>query len=435
MSAERRFGININGIKKTWRPLVAAATAFGGQAAMTSPSFAEILRQPQPITAEAPKFDLVPAILPPSAINIEKDPAKIDQLTVSMIDQVNRMFPDAETQVNAVGYRISKGWKAQDGFEYLATQRVIFQRDRSGRMFLWNTLSNMSDFGLDEQLDNLSFGVTIPPKQEFRDTATTLDGIFDERTRILGIPQQITRVAQEYREVLEIGVPEGFSAKYRSYRVARYQRIAFMLWMDGPNKGLVQPILAGDAAAAAGLIPKDVLLDKPDLGSGGGLPETPIVTRPFAPKYVAGNSEINNPATGEIGWKETYDGGLALVDEMVKDVGLTGGIKFVETPGLPKISGITRVVRACQDTSDPRCQNEFLRWVVEIKDKTAYVQYDVVSPSIVFKPGELDHSNWGLTLTGAVPDALRQDANSPKWLEWRAKMINAKPIVLAAPIQ
>src|SRR3989344_8057120 len=69
--------------------------------------------------------------LPPSAINIEKDPARIAEITRNLISKINGMFKDPDTRVNATGYRISDGWRAQDDFKYLAFQRVIFQEEPS----------------------------------------------------------------------------------------------------------------------------------------------------------------------------------------------------------------------------------------------------------------------------------------------------------------
>lgn len=389
--------------------------------------------EPQRASAEASL-----QVLPPSAINIEKDPAKIAEITRSLISKINQMFPNADSRVNATGYRISNGWHGQDGFKYIAFQRVIFQEEPNERLNFWNTLDNMSEYGLDVKLDSGELGVTVPPMQKFNDRSATLEGIFAERIAALKVPDEVVNFVKDIRRVAETGVFTAYKKYGEAYEVWRYQRGAVMKWNDGPNKGLTQGILAGDAAAAAGLIPKDVLLDKPDLGSGGSTSEDeviPVVSRAFQDRYVAGNSEIINPTSGQIGWKERYEGGLALVDEMVKDVGLTGGIKFVESPGLPKISGRTGTIRVCQDTNDPRCQQEFLRWMVEIDGKTAYAKYDFLIPDIIFKPGDREGANIGLSLTGRVPDALGQDANSPKWLEWRRKMIESNPLQLAAPVQ
>ncbi|MBI2590595.1 MAG: hypothetical protein HYW33_01810 [Candidatus Blackburnbacteria bacterium] len=230
--------------------------------------------------------------LPPSAINIEKDPNKIAEMTKEMISKINGMFRDAEARVQATAYRISNAWLGQDGFKYIAFQRAIFQMAPSGDVFLWNTLDNMSEAGFDPRLDSGELGVTIPPKQRFNDRAASLEGIFAERNEVLRIPEDVQLEAKDIRRVVEIGVPTGYK-NYGPYEVWRYQRIALMKWSDGPDKGLIQGILAGEAAKAAGFIPQDVLLPVPDLGSGGGNPED-ARTLPWPERFSHENTEFVN---------------------------------------------------------------------------------------------------------------------------------------------
>ncbi|OGY08756.1 MAG: hypothetical protein A2782_03320 [Candidatus Blackburnbacteria bacterium RIFCSPHIGHO2_01_FULL_43_15b] len=210
--------------------------------------------------------------LPPSAINTESNKDVILRKTGEIVQKLGEIFPDAETRVNALGARLSDWWKGADGFGYMEWQRSRIQEFPSGEIALWNELDNMSEYGLDPKLHDGTYGVTIPPVQRFQDRATDLEGIIRERADILRMPSDVWTRLQEIRSFFEMGVLQAFF-DYGSYSVWRFQRGALQKWTDGPDRGLIQGILVGEASVKAGLVPKDVLLDKPDIGSGGGNPE------------------------------------------------------------------------------------------------------------------------------------------------------------------
>ena len=438
--AAKETGWMENAVNK-FRPLLAAVAVFGGQAAMSRQASADILQSPQPIVEKAPSHDFL-QVLPPSAVNVEKNPDNIRALTVSMISQIGTYFKTAEERVEATGFRISDAWKGEDGFEYIAFQRTIFQRNGSGQIALWNTLDNAHIFGLDAALDSGALGVTIPSMRDFVDKASNLEGIYAERTNLLNVHPDIQAAAAQTRQFLEIGVPTGYKL-YGPYEVVRYQRAAFMRWLDGPDEGLVQGILAGDAAAAAGLIPKDVLLDKPDLGSGGGedgngsiTPENPGFNLVY--KSLDGKSEIRNFDTGLIGFKPA-DGGLDLLKAMLKDFGLSGNIKFVPTPGLETISNETSLINLCDylqvPHDDSRCASDFmiLNKTVD-SNKDMVVTYDVHNQNITFKPGELDRINISRGLPLDIADYKGLSYNDPKVRKWVDTFLPENPVQVVGPV-
>lgn len=310
---ERMREAATNVIGKAWRPVAAASLILGNQAAIPAPVSADPLDRPQPIVEQTPNFEAMLANLPPSAINVEKDPQKISALTSSMLSELYDFFPDAETRINALGYRISNAWVGLDNFRYISFQRAIIQKGTDNRLYLWNTLDNMSDFGMDAALDNGTFGVTIPSKRQFQDKATTLEGIFSERAALLSMPADVLDFAQQTRKALEIGVPTGYK-NYGPYEVWRLQRLAIMKWNAGENKDAIQGILAGDAAKSAGLIPADVALAQPDIGSGGGenisllLGENPL-SRVIP---IPGIETIKTPSGGSVSFLEHPDNPLNL---------------------------------------------------------------------------------------------------------------------------
>ncbi|MBI2268309.1 MAG: twin-arginine translocation signal domain-containing protein [Candidatus Blackburnbacteria bacterium] len=372
--------------------------------------------------------------LPPSAINIEKDPTKIAEITRSLIAKINRMFSDSDTRVNATGYRISEGWHGQDNFKYIAFQRVIFQEEPSGRVNFWNTLDNMSEFGLDPKLDSGELGVTIPPMQRFNDRSTDLEGIFEERVNVLNMPKAMADYVREIRRIAETGVFTAFK-DYGPYKVGRYQRGAVMEWTDGSQKGLVQGILAGDAANAAGLIPKEVQLDTPDLGSGGGGREI-SKNRDFEDRYVSpsGNSEIVNPASGAIGWKSSVEG-MARGEEITQAFGLKG-FKIIEVPGVSIVSERSRIVSACLDSSFPRCSSPvFMTWLPSVENGYLVIRYDILDPNRVFLPGELDKLvDITFNMVNATLMELGQDLNSSQAIALRRSLAGETNIRIVGPV-
>ncbi len=213
---------------------------LGGAAAAVGFSNLQSVRAEQPLQA-----------LPLSAINTEKDIDVILQKTGGIVQKIGRLFPDAETRVNALGARLSNWWKGADGFGYMEHQRGRIQEFPSGEIALWNELDNMSEYGLDSKLDDGSFGVTIPPQRRFQDKVTEIGEIFNERAGVLGMPADVLARAQEIREYFEIGVPTGFK-DYGPYSVWRFQRAALQKWNDGSDKGLIQGILTGEAAIKVG---------------------------------------------------------------------------------------------------------------------------------------------------------------------------------------
>lgn len=201
-------------------------------------------------------------------------PSDLPEITQFLIQE------SAKFGVNNIGYRVSNAWLGDDGWYYAAWQGAILQTDLRGTTQLWNTLSEMHDREMDPKLDNGAYGVTVPPQENFIDGANgDIDKAFDIRTKHFGVPEAIDVYAREMRESFEIGTPTSGAKIYPdvhtpAYRVVRYQRVAVQEWLTGKNKGLVQRILVGDAAKTAGIVPKEVWLDKPDMGTKSG--ESPI---------------------------------------------------------------------------------------------------------------------------------------------------------------
>lgn len=196
----------------------------------------------------------------------------------------------AQWGVEALGGRTTETWDPQDGFQYMAFQRAILQRDpRSGDIRLWNTLDEMHNRGMNARLDNGSLGVTIPPQVDMDDrSGGSLDVAFANRVKAFEVPSDILGYVNNFRGSFETGVFTSPGKDYGSYEVWRLQRMAVMRWKDS---GLIQGILAGDAAKAAGIVPADVRLTAVDLNfaNGGGVAESPKpnpapVSAPEAPK-------------------------------------------------------------------------------------------------------------------------------------------------------
>ncbi|MBI4078782.1 MAG: hypothetical protein HY429_00570 [Candidatus Levybacteria bacterium] len=222
--------------------------------------------------------------IPLSAISVEKDPTVISDMTRQFVADA-QSFGGAD----ALGYRISNAWKGADGFWYCGFQGGILQR-QGEQTNVWNTLDEMHNLGLDNALDNGSLGVTVPPHVDFDDKAFgDLPRAFAVRVEKFQVPQQILDFVQNLRKIFETGTFTSPGKNYGPYIVWRTQRMAFQFWTDGPNKGLIQRILVGDAAKNAGLIPQEAQLIAPAINEATASPVSP---EPNPTEAVLANTQL-----------------------------------------------------------------------------------------------------------------------------------------------
>src|SRR3989338_204529 len=226
----------------------------------------------------APLPEVNQQTLPLSARIKETDPQKILQLTGLVLSELGKAYhadtdplaSDKATEV--LGLQISNAYQAADGFGYIWFQRGAIQFKTNGngefeiKPRLWNTLEEMHKAGFDSLLENQGapLGVTIPRQEEFDDKSNgDLTLAFKNRIEHFQIPPHIDAFVQNIRKTFETSAYSSKGKTYGPYTVYRTHRIAVQEWTGGPNKGLIQLILVGDAAKKAGFIPQEVQLKEP----------------------------------------------------------------------------------------------------------------------------------------------------------------------------
>jgi len=225
------------------------------------------------------------AVFSPNPENFLAKKAEADASAENLTD-IFRRFIETKFTVDDVGYRLSNAFTLGDGFDYMVNQGIVFQRVRdTGEIRPWNTLDVLHDRGYDAFLDDyIKSGVTIPAHVDIDDNSGgNLEKAFNNRVQTFGVKPRVEAFARALRTKAEIGVPTSPTKNYGSYEVTRFQRIAVQEWLEGPQKGLIQRILAGSAFARTGLVPKEALLAEPDVDGWGkfGLqpqPEQPVKT-------------------------------------------------------------------------------------------------------------------------------------------------------------
>ncbi|TSC89438.1 MAG: hypothetical protein G01um10145_595 [Microgenomates group bacterium Gr01-1014_5] len=260
--------------------LVGVSSIAAGAAAL-SPEVT-VPQPPKPIVSEAkgtnPATGLAERL---SSLGVGIRTAEADG-GVSEVTARIRAVAETKYTVDQFGYRVTNAWKAPDGFNMLGYQGLMVQEEpTTGEVRLWNTLDEMNKAGLDAKLDNGSLGVTVPPYEQVDDkSGGNLEIAFRNRVDIFGVPSDVVEFANSYRRSgLEVGVFTSKGKDYGGYKVWRMQRIAVQRW---EKDGLIQRILVGDAAKAAGLVPRDAQLASPDLNFGNfsAQPEQPVKTEP-----------------------------------------------------------------------------------------------------------------------------------------------------------
>ena len=368
--------------------------------------------------------------LPPSAINTEKDQDKIFQLTRELVVEANKFG------VDAIGYRISNAWKGADDFDYIAYQGAILQKRPDGGVQIWNLLDQMSAYDLDTQLDNGSLGVTVPPHENYDDSGGNLERVFTERAVHFKVPQTLTDFVQGFRKQFEVGVFTSRVKDYGPYRVVRTQRMAFQEWLDVQNKGLIQRVLVGDAARAAGLVPKEVQLAQPDLGSGGGEKIVLPVSRDFEPRYVGPSKMIDivNPDTGSTGFSPKDAGSLKIIEDKMQEFKVKS-IQFIPDASLEYIVGISSWEMCADDSKDPRCRQSYMLSKTTIEKGVVTFHYRVLDPNVAL---DRDTISWYINgfngnLGTWIAEAAGDNINSDRARALRGFLRENLPLQFAAP--
>jgi hypothetical protein len=167
--------------------------------------------------------------------------------------------------VEALGYPISRPFRAADGFEYQAFQRAVLQwRPESNGAVLANVLDWLSDTGRDDWAAERGVPKAIRDDGSNGDYAKAVDirlgwltePAIDRRFRESPVPGARWTVEDA---IARYGLPASRPEKIGPFIVQRFQRVAFQYWIEdapgAPPRGSVVPILAGDLLAEAGLIP------------------------------------------------------------------------------------------------------------------------------------------------------------------------------------
>ena len=175
--------------------------------------------------------------------------------------------------VAALGYPISRPFRAGDGFFYYqAFQRGVLQwRPELGQAVLANSLDWLSAAGRDEWAATRG----LPP-------AVNDDGSQGEFSRAVAIRLGwLTEpaIAQRFRQgpageplsleeaIARSGLPASQPERRGPFIIQRFQRVAFQYWIEevagAPPKGSVVPVLAGELLLEAGIIPADARTPEP----------------------------------------------------------------------------------------------------------------------------------------------------------------------------
>lgn len=192
-----------------------------------------------------------------AAPSSDANPVQIDQL----LTQTGEKYG-----IDGIGLKLSRAFSWKDNTWLKVYQGGVVQYiPGTGEVNLWNSLDILSDdLKLDAKLHDGSLGVTIPPKEEFDDhSGGNFAQAFNTRTNYFNPHSDVRNWIIQFRHTFETGAPTSHEVSYGDYTVTRYQRVAVQRWTEGPDKGLVQRILVGEAMKNAGLIPQDALLLEP----------------------------------------------------------------------------------------------------------------------------------------------------------------------------
>ncbi len=148
---------------------------------------------------------------------------------------------------NRWGYRLSNAYQMDESL-YTVYQRAIFKKGPEGQITLRPILDELSEIGLDKELEAGVYGLYIPPRR--KDTLYNLHNL----------PQTIIdEVSMIRHSWLEPGDPTAALEDFGPFRVSRLQAIALQQWDDGKLEGM----LIGDAFQRMGMIPEEALLPIP----------------------------------------------------------------------------------------------------------------------------------------------------------------------------
>lgn len=456
------------------RPLLAAAAMWGGQAVTTGPAYADSPLQPSSNTLVLPSSEAadqqVGADFDIRGPNGEAghfytqtgNTANLEGFEV--LDDKDAKFWTAYQQyggVSSLGYPISSRFEL-DGFTVQLTQNALLQwRPEANEAVLGNLADVMHDKGLDDWL----VAQGIPPQftgndgsHDWEDTKRVRLGWLTDngiRTAYLANPnpQKITN----WDPVVFRGLPVSQPEKMGPFLAQRFQRGAILRWVDqvpgGQPVGTIQFANLGTLAATAGLPPKkDVLVVRLNrFGSGGPTSDNevvPVVKRDFEPVYTSasGKSEIRNFETGAIGFKPADENSLTLLEDMLKDFGLSGGIKFIPTPGLQRINGTSNLILCkaiqAEALTDARCsssaspyQKPFISHNTAIDAAGNFiVSYDVTNPTILFKEGDLSMVAISRGLPLRIADLKKLSYDDPLVQKWISVFIAQNPVQTVGPL-
>lgn len=187
--------------------------------------------------------------------------------TVELLPDLLPKFIDAEAKFadplnpfKETGDRLTMPWETEGANQVHVTfQRIDLVLDlKTGEIRPGTLLEKMHADGLDNKLANGELGVIVPEKKDLNDGSTNLKEAKAIRENKLKTPSYFRNYLKSQKA--ELGAPTSPVLDSGPFQTLRLQGAAIQYWKD---TGKFEHVLIGDAAAKAGIIPKDALLTQP----------------------------------------------------------------------------------------------------------------------------------------------------------------------------
>ncbi len=165
----------------------------------------------------------------------------------------------SEIGVDNLGYITTKPYQF-DGLWHLGFQFGVLQ-DSPDKIRPLNLCDVFNQRQLDDDLESGKYGIFLPKHVPINDNDLDFETKNSRRIELLKTPSRFVNHANDLRKMgFEVGVPTSLEKIVGRLRIIRFQMTAFQ---EDTDTGQIQPVLVGDAAKKAGLIPQESFIDNP----------------------------------------------------------------------------------------------------------------------------------------------------------------------------